>query len=192
MTVLRFDDLKAVPWKNGLGVTREIAVEPAGASVNDFLWRVSIADVDTASPFSTFPGIDRTIVLLEGDGFTMRLNGKREHALTTPLAPFDFPGEARVDVTLAGGATRDFNVMVRRGVRRGRVDVVHGPVSATLANDAVLLHVARGEARVDGQVCRQGDSVVGQACSEGDLVVAPRHIELPRGATVIVVVVGEA
>ncbi|WP_448098955.1 HutD/Ves family protein [Luteibacter yeojuensis] len=181
MSILRFDDLKAVPWKNGLGVTREIAVVPAGATMGDFLWRVSIADVDTASPFSCFPGIDRTIVLLEGDGFMMTLDGKREHALTTPLAPFDFPGEARVDVTLAGGATRDFNVMVRRGVRRGCVDVVHGPVTMTVAEDAVLLHVARGEVHVDGQVCLQGDSFV-----------APRHAELPRGATALVVVVSEA
>lgn len=190
MSILRFDDLKAVPWKNGLGVTREIAVEPVGASMNDFLWRVSIADVDTASPFSTFPGIDRTIVLLEGDGFTMTLDGEHEHALTTPLAPFDFPGEARVDVTLAGGPTRDFNLMVRRGMRRGRVDVVSGPVAATLAKNVVLLHVARGEAHVDGQVCRQGDSVVGQVGSQGDSV-APRYVELPRGATMLVVVVGE-
>jgi environmental stress-induced protein Ves len=73
MSILRFDDLKAVPWKNGLGVTREIAVEPVGASMDDFLWRVSIADVDTASPFSTFPGIDRTIVLLEH--YTRHVNG---------------------------------------------------------------------------------------------------------------------
>ncbi|MEZ2417148.1 HutD family protein [Luteibacter sp. RCC_6_2] len=180
MSILRFDDLKAVPWKNGLGVTREIAVEPVGASMDDFLWRVSIADVDTASPFSTFPGIDRTIVLLEGDGFTMTLDGEREHALTTPLAPFDFPGEARVDVTLSGGATRDFNLMVRRGVRHGRVDVIRGPVAATVAEGAVLLYVARGEARVDGQTCREGDSVIG-----------PHHLELPHGATALIVMIGE-
>jgi environmental stress-induced protein Ves len=189
MTVLRFGDLKAVPWKNGLGVTREIAVEPAGATMEDFLWRVSIADVDTASPFSCFPGIDRTIVLLEGDGFTMMLDGDREHALTVPLAPFEFPGEARVDVTLAGGATRDFNLMVRRGMRRGRVDVVHGPVAATLAKDVVLLHVAHSEAYVDGQACRQGDSVV---CWQGDSAEAPHHLELPYGATALVVVISEA
>jgi hypothetical protein len=46
--------------------TTEIAVYPAGATLDAFLWRVSIADVERDGPFSRFPGIDRTIVLLEG------------------------------------------------------------------------------------------------------------------------------
>src|ERR1700743_3434281 len=109
MIIVPFSALQAVPWKNGLGITREIAVEPAGATMDHFLWRVSIADVDTASPFSRFPGVDRVIVLLQGERVTMTLDGEREHALTTPCTPFAFAGEAHVDVTLAGGATRDFN-----------------------------------------------------------------------------------
>lgn len=175
MNILRFDDLKAVPWKNGLGITREISVEPPGATMDDFLWRVSIADVDTASPFSTFPGIDRTIVLLEGDGFTMTLDGEREHALTTPCMPFAFAGEARVDVTLAGGATRDFNLMVRRGKARGTVHVWHGP-SALDLTDVTLLHVARGIAIVDGNRCNPGDSILN-----------PRTIEYTADTTVLLV-----
>ena len=158
MTIIPFAELKAVPWKNGLGITREIVVEPPGATMDDFLWRVSIADVDTASPFSAFPGIDRTIVLLEGDGFTMTLDGEREHALTTPCEPFAFAGEAQVDVTLAGGATRDFNLMVRRGKARGKVDVVQGPATVD-ATDVALLHVVKGNAVADGNPCQTGDSI---------------------------------
>lgn len=173
MTILRFDALKAVPWKNGLGITREIAVEPPGATMDDFLWRVSIADVDTASPFSRFPGIDRTIVLLEGDGFTMTLDGDRSHALTTPCEPFAFDGEAQVEVSLAGGATRDFNLMVRRGVAVGGVDVLHGPHTVH-ASDTVLVYIARGTALVDGVQCAQGDSAM-----------APRHVELDAGGTAL-------
>ena len=161
MKIIRFDELKAMPWKNGLGVTREIAVEPVGASMEDFLWRVSIADVDTASPFSRFPGIDRTIVLLQGDGFTMTLDGERKHALTTPCAPFAFPGEVHIDVALAGGATRDFNLMVRRGHARGRILVVEGPATLSAQPSHVLTHLARGAALVDGTPCSEGDSIVG-------------------------------
>jgi environmental stress-induced protein Ves len=167
--------LKAVPWKNGLGITREIAVEPAGASMDDFFWRVSIADVDTASPFSRFPGIDRTIVLLQGDGFTMTLDGERKHALTTPCQPFAFPGEAQVGVTLAGGATRDFNLMVRRGAARGAIEVVYGPGHVD-AQDTALLHLARGTAFA-------GDV----ACATGDTVVAPLMVELDPGAIALLV-----
>jgi len=175
MKIVRFDELKAVPWKNGLGITREIAVEPPGASMDDFLWRVSIADVDTASPFSRFAGIDRTIVLLQGDGFTMRLDGEREHTLTTPCEPFAFPGEAQVEVTLAGGVTRDFNLMVRRGAVRGSVEVVHGPGHVG-PHGAELLHLARGTA-LFGDV----------ACATGDSVIAPRAVELDAGAIALLV-----
>ena len=175
MTIIPFAELKAVPWKNGLGITREIVVEPPGATMDDFLWRVSIADVDTASPFSAFPGIDRIIVLLEGDGFTMTLDGEREHALTTPCAPFAFAGEAQVDVTLAGGATRDFNLMVRRGKARGTVDVVHGPAIVD-ATDVALLYVAMGNAVADGNSCQTGDSIT-----------HPQTIELAPNTTALLV-----
>jgi uncharacterized protein len=157
MKIIRFDELKAVPWKNGLGITRELAVEPAGASMEDFAWRVSIADVDTASPFSVFPGIDRTIVLLEGAGFTMVIDGEREHALTTPCEPFAFPGEAKVDVRLAGGATRDFNLMVRRGVCSATLKVVYGP--RTLEHVS-LAYLVKGFADADGTTLGPGDSAI--------------------------------
>ena len=158
MTILRFDELRAVPWKNGLGITRELAVEPPGASMDTFAWRVSIADVDTASPFSTFPGIDRTIVLLEGAGFTMVLDGEHEHALTTPCEPFAFPGEAAVDVRLAGGATRDFNLMVRRGVGTARLAVLQGPDEFAGMKIAYLV---TGAGTADAQPVTTGDTVFG-------------------------------
>ena len=64
-------DYRPMPWKNGAGRTTEIAAHPAGAALDAFAWRVSIADVERDGPFSRFPGIDRTIVLLDGAG--MRL-----------------------------------------------------------------------------------------------------------------------
>src|SRR4029453_7140835 len=60
------NDYRSRPWKNGAGRTTEIAVHPAGAGLDAFAWRVSIASVERNGPFSAFPGIDRTIVLLDG------------------------------------------------------------------------------------------------------------------------------
>lgn len=142
--IIRLADVIARPWKNGLGSTREIAVQPSTASSDDFLWRVSIAEVDSAAPFSSFPGIDRHIVLLNGSGFTMTLDGQRTHALTTPFVPFAFPGEAKVEVTLAGGPTRDFNLMVRRRQARGDVQVVRTPGQHQLDPNSELVYCACG------------------------------------------------
>ncbi|MBM7325185.1 HutD family protein, partial [Agrobacterium sp. S2] len=49
-----------MPWKNGGGVTTEIIVHPAKASMADFDWRISMANVAQDGPFSIFPGVDRT------------------------------------------------------------------------------------------------------------------------------------
>lgn len=119
------NDYRSMPWKNGAGRTTEIAVHPAGASLDTFGWRVSIADIARDGPFSAFPGIDRTIVLLEGAG--MLINGAgRATRLTSPFTPYDFRGDEAVDCTLVAGPCRDFNAMFRRSHGRGSVAVVRG------------------------------------------------------------------
>ena len=122
MSVERID-LQAIPsqpWKNGAGLTREIAF--GGASQVGFDWRLSIAEVDRDAPFSAFPGIDRCIALLRGAGMRLRsADGRIDHALTEPLVPFAFPGELPLRATLADGASSDFNVMTRRGAFRSEV-----------------------------------------------------------------------
>jgi environmental stress-induced protein Ves len=158
MPILRLDDCPPRSWKNGLGRTREIAVHPSGAGMDDFLWRVSVAEVDSAAPFSAFPGIDRSIVLLDGDGFTMTLDGARTHALTAPFEPFAFPGEARVEVALAGGPTRDFNLMLRRGRVRGGVEAWRGAGARPLDAAVMLVYCARGTMACAEGLLHPGDA----------------------------------
>jgi environmental stress-induced protein Ves len=142
--IIRLSDCPPQPWKNGLGSTREIAIHPDGAGSDDFLWRVSVAEVDSAAPFSSFPGIERQIALLDGNGFTMTLDDGCVHALTTPFAPFAFAGEARVNVTLVDGPTRDFNLMVRRKQARGEVSVWQEFGEQLPDPSTVLVYCARG------------------------------------------------
>lgn len=142
--IIRLQDCPSQPWKNGLGRTREIAVQPSNAGRDDFLWRVSIAEVDSAAPFSSFPGIDRQIALLDGNGFMMTLDNGRVHPLTTPFAPFAFAGESKVAVILADGPTRDFNLMVRRAQARGEIRVWREPGTQMPDPFSVLVYCARG------------------------------------------------
>jgi environmental stress-induced protein Ves len=151
--IIRAADTKTQPWKNGMGTTREIARFPTDAGNDDFQWRVSVAEVNSAAPFSAFPGIDRQIALLDGEGFTMTLDGQHTHALTTPFAPFAFAGEAHVDVAMAGGATRDFNLMVRRAWGKGHVHVQTQAGSYVPDPSCVLVYVARGTVTsIDGDL----------------------------------------
>lgn len=138
----RFDraQLFATPWKNGGGVTREIARLPLGATMDSFDWRVSIAEISADGEFSRFPGVDRVIVLLEGDGVHL---DSVDHRLDTPLVPFSFAGEAPIRARLLRGPSTDFNVMTRRSSARAEVRVIRA--AETLAEcEAGVLFAARG------------------------------------------------
>lgn len=156
-SILREHESPSVAWKNGQGRTRQLAIHPADAG-DEFLWRISIADVDSGAPFSRFPGVDRQIVLLRGAGFTMTLDQKQRHSLVVPFEPFAFPGEAAVAVELAGGATQDFNLMLRRGKAIGRIDVLRGDGAHVVGRDVVLLYCATGECNTPDGVLTAGDS----------------------------------
>lgn len=156
--IIRAADCPPIPWKNGQGLTREIAIYPSCADSEHFLWRVSVAEVNRAAPFSAFPGIDRHIALLDGAGFTMTLDDNREHALLTPFESFAFAGEARVTVTLAGGPTRDFNLMTRRGHVHGEVIAWTTPGVYRVDGDTVLIYAARGRIDTADGVLHSGDA----------------------------------
>ena len=158
MSIIRLRDCPAVPWKNGMGCTRELAVYPMGASMEDFVWRVSVAEVDSAAPFSAFDGVDRYIALLEGAGFTMTLDDGRSHALTTPFAPFAFAGESKVTIALRGGATRDLNLMLRRSKARGELVTWEDPGRQVVDDAVALIYCARGHVDTSDGRMQAGDA----------------------------------
>jgi hypothetical protein len=112
---IAIDSLPPVSWKNGGGITRALVVEPEGAGLADFLWRISVAEIQASGSFSAFPGVDRTILLWSGEGVILRSPAWPEHALTQLWQPFSFRGEEDVFCELLGGPTEDLNLMVRRG-----------------------------------------------------------------------------
>ena len=116
--LLRNSDHRRMPWKNGGGETVEVIVHPEGASLSDFGWRVSMAGVASDGPFSVFPGIDRTLAVLSGDGLVLEIEGIGERRLTPESPPLAFPADAPTTAQLTGGPITDLNVMTRRGVFR--------------------------------------------------------------------------
>ena len=116
MTWNRFtrETLTATPWKNGGGVTREIASWPPQAGLDSFGWRLSIATIAQAGPFSAFAQVDRHIMLLDGDGVRLFTHdGRIDHRLDVAHRPFAFSGDEAIDCTLLGGtsnAARDNHV----------------------------------------------------------------------------------
>jgi environmental stress-induced protein Ves len=148
---LRPADYRDMPWKNGGGTTCELFRLPHPANPDAFALRLSIATVASGGPFSSFLGIDRTLMLLEGEGMALRFEGEAaERVLDTPLQPIDFPGEAAVDCRLLRGSLRDFNVMVARNWGRAHTQIVEGEFSLVSAGGVTmrLVYVRAGHAQV--------------------------------------------
>ena len=172
MTVLRFSDSPAMPWANGGGVTHELLVQPPAASVDEFDWRISVADVDGASEFSRFPEIDRVLLLLERHALTLTVNGTAMEAAFG--IPVRFQGEDRVTTTSSPHAVRVLNVMTRRRRFSATVEVHRSPESITAdPHETVVLIGVTGRCRVLGSpasTLTPGDAVVlsGPVSMDGD------------------------
>jgi environmental stress-induced protein Ves len=146
-THLKPADGRRMPWKNGGGLTLELAVEPPGATLaTGFHWRLSSAEVDSSGPFSPFPGLERWLLLLEGAGFDLDFGEHGQVGLRDPLVPCPFPGDWPAGATLVAGPCLDLNLMVDPRSCRAELRVIPlvAPRRLPLAAPTTLLCVARG------------------------------------------------
>lgn len=107
--ILTSQDYKKMPWKNGQGFTLELA-RSHGEGLENFDWRVSIADVKSAGPFSYFPNKQRIIGVLEGSGMVLQIDNNPPVSLLQKQF-HAFHGESDVYAELINEAIRDFNVI---------------------------------------------------------------------------------
>lgn len=162
---IRAGSARVMPWKNGLGSTTELAVEPPGASLDDFLWRVSIAELRGAGQFSTFPGYDRIITQLDGPPMTLTHAG-RPPVILQPLVPHALSGDEETECAVSGVA-HDFNLIVRRDHARAALAVhrlSEGEMLAGEADAVTVLHLLEGELTASGgELLRAGDTHIEEA-----------------------------
>ena len=123
--VLPASDRCDEPWRNGGGSTQEVAklLGPSG----EFDWRISMARVEEDGAFSSFPGVTRTITVVQGGDLGLIVSGVR-HEVRAGGEPFTFHGGASTFAELRGGSLTDLNVMVRDGRFAARVARI-GPES---------------------------------------------------------------
>lgn len=111
---VRCDDVASQAWRNGGGRTRELLAWPQPA---DWQCRISVAEIESDGPFSSFPGVDRWFAVVEGAGVLLRLPDG-EHRLDLFTAALHFSGESAPDCQLVRGPTRDLNLMSVRKAGR--------------------------------------------------------------------------
>jgi environmental stress-induced protein Ves len=113
-----------------------------------FTWRVSIADVRAAGPFSDFHNVDRILSVLEGE-LSLTVAGGPEMRLTPRDAPFPFPADVPALGAPIDGDVRDLNVMVRRDACRAAIErLQEGTTHVCSGPGPSLMIVATGDATV--------------------------------------------
>jgi uncharacterized protein len=150
-------------WANERGWTREIIRQPAEGR---FDWRVSIAEIDRDGGFSRFPGMRRVLVLLQGAGLRLRLDGGAPHHLQPPFGRLAFDGAAEVDSELVDGPVHAFNLI--HDPARYDAEVLVRPLVGPMvffdqAATDWLIHLVGGTARLqvgdDSVALGTGDAV---------------------------------
>ncbi len=136
-------------WKNGAGWTSEMLRVPDN---DDWHWRLSIAEIESDAPFSAFPGVERELVLLSGNGLRLRFDQDGVDGVHELLPPHDklrFAGEHTAFGELIDGPTRDFNLMWKRDTCKAQL--WHRPLVGNMVifvdpSETWAVHMLAGQA----------------------------------------------
>ncbi|OIJ26780.1 HutD/Ves family protein [Nocardioides luteus] len=172
-------------WRNGGGMTAEVAAWPPGTDAgSDLAWRISFAEVAESGEFSTFPGVDRVITLIDGPPMTLELPG--ETTVLRPFVPYSFDGDVPVRCSVTA-PTRDLNVMTRRGQASATVEMLDvGSSEEPLRQGSPLLVVG-----LTGAVCaRAGDDSA--RLGPGDVLITDRPVTVEGAGAVAIVRIAPA
>jgi hypothetical protein len=138
-------DVSASRWRNGGGETRELLAWP---SADDWIWRMSVAEVAASGPFSRFEGVQRWFAVLQGAGVRLQVD-ESEHTLTSSSAPFCFDGASATHCQLLSGATQDFNLMIRQQQTTAQMSRVSADLRfLTSRSSFIAVYSIDGETRV--------------------------------------------
>ena len=157
MRIIRRPDLVEGRWRNGMGVSWDIASDPPGA--DDFGWRFAIARIDADVPFSNYPGIDRIFTLIEGNGLDLAFEGRPSLAVHRRFVPHPYPCDVPTFCRLRAGPCRALNLFTRRGAWRATADVLSSGAEITHPGP-ILLFALQGAADVKGHAMAEGDAAV--------------------------------
>lgn len=96
-------DYRRTPWKNGGGVTTDIAHDGE-------VWRFSRTPITASGPFSDYAGSDRVQMLVAGHGLVLE-TPDGEIDVRAPFRPVRFAGELAVTSRLEAGPVEVLNLL---------------------------------------------------------------------------------
>ncbi|MFN5498799.1 MAG: HutD family protein [Burkholderiales bacterium] len=130
---IRLQDTPVSPWKNGGGTTQSLVCWP---SPSDWVFRMSVARIDSDGPFSEFKGVDRWFAVLSGEGVVLQFPERRVEVGALDAA-VQFSGYLPGQCSVINGPTVDFNLMVQ-GVSANMARIDRSPYIAKFKAQTTL------------------------------------------------------
>jgi environmental stress-induced protein Ves len=176
--IIRAGSCRTTPWKNGGGSTTEIVAEPAGSSLDDFDWRISMARVAVDGPFSEFAGIDRTLAVIDGKGLMLTIGGNAPVHLERGSVPLSFAGDIPTSARLTAGVITDLNVMTRRSRFRHGLRRIGQPASCEFGGEDIAVVLSLNGSTMlasdqDAATLDHGDAAILSGARKGFFRIVP-------------------
>jgi environmental stress-induced protein Ves len=172
---------RRTPWKNGGGVTVDIAdaYEPGAepGSWSGMRWRLGRTEIVTEGPFSDLSGYDRILTVIGGHGLTLEIAGGAVLDVREPFRPVRFRGEDRIVSRLETGPVAVLNLIANRH-HEIDVAILKGPAEQRAEADIVIVYAIE-------------DSAIGVGAERFPLA-ADAALRIDGGADMIVVERGRA
>ncbi|HEX3949334.1 MAG TPA: HutD family protein [Steroidobacteraceae bacterium] len=154
LTILPRASFAPQPWKNGGGTAFEaVRLPPMG---DPFLWRVSLAQIESSGPFSDYTGYHRNMVLLQGRGIALEFGNGERRVLRETGDWLQFDGGTPVHCDLLDGPCMDLNLMVSKSLRTAaRLERLGGNLPVHAAHGQTMIFSIEEPLSID---VRQGVS----------------------------------
>lgn len=134
ITTLDPASYRHMPWKNGGGVTIDIAVTMlpgfAPGSWEGIIWRFSRTAIVTPGAFSDLSGYDRQLMLVSGEGLVLG-TPVGEIDVRQPFRPVRFAGETSIVSRLEAGPVEVVNLIGDRSRVSIELSCLSGGASIT-------------------------------------------------------------
>jgi environmental stress-induced protein Ves len=147
-----------MPWKNGGGVTIDIAVTMlpgfAAGSWEGIIWRFSRTAIVTPGAFSDLSGYDRELAMVSGEGLVLG-TPVGEIDVRQPFKPVRFAGETSIVTRLEAGPVEVVNLIGDRSrVSIGLSCLSDGATSACPVGVHIVYAAANScELSINGNAC---------------------------------------
>lgn len=152
LTILDPAGYRRTPWKNGGGVTIDIAgAHKPGADPDGWdgmIWRFGRTRIEQPGPFSDLAGYDRVLSVIEGRGLLLHPRGRAPLDVRAPFRPVRFAGEWAITSELTEGPVGVLNLLADRALCA--IDLVFPPAGASAALPAGhCIALALDDAKLD-------------------------------------------